>query len=85
MATTSKSMGPAQVIAWLGAIVLAFLGLVMGLLAFYRTEMLQQRVANIEEEKTTRQTELMVEIRDLLRDGQNVPVDTHVDAPGHSD
>jgi hypothetical protein len=63
-------MGPAQVMAWLGTLLLAFLALTMALLAYYRTEALQRRVQKIEDEGQARQTELMVEIRDLLRERQ---------------
>jgi large-conductance mechanosensitive channel len=78
MAEKSRSMGPAQVLAWLVTLVLAFLGLIIGLLAFYRTELLQRRVEQIEEEKQNRQTELMGEIRDLLREQGNAPADTGI-------
>jgi large-conductance mechanosensitive channel len=78
MAPKTRSMGPAQVIAWLLALVLAFLGLIIGLLAFYRTELLQRRMKQVEEEKQNRQTELMVEIRDLLREQRDAPADTGI-------
>jgi hypothetical protein len=78
---TQKSMGPAQLLAWLGTIVLAFLALVVGLLAVYRTELIQQRLAAIEDERTSRQTELMTEIRDLLRQQRGLPAN----APAQAD
>jgi hypothetical protein len=84
MAESHRNMGLAQVIAWLGAIVLAFLALATGLMALYRTEMLKRRMDEYENERADAEREVLEDVRDLLRrQAAGIPAETPIE-PGEA-